>query len=140
MVHPSESCLAPAESARSHGWVETPIGDVVVPSEAQLAVDASADYRVTGIYSFGKGLIDRGWISGSETSYKTLTRLHEGNIVISKLNGWEGAVAVVDRAFDNTCVSGEYPTFIVHVFRLVQVQPRCGARQRVDHNQDRRRG
>jgi type I restriction enzyme S subunit len=50
-------------------------------------------------------------IAGSETSYKTLTRLDSDDVVFSKLNAWEGAVTVVPTSFDGFFVSSEYPTF-----------------------------
>lgn len=96
---------------RRAGWRRSALGEFLVPSTRQVSVDAADQYRIAGIYSFGRGLIDRGEISGSDTSYKTLTVLDEGDVVVSKLNGWEGAVAVVDRTFLGHCVSSEYPTF-----------------------------
>lgn len=76
-------------------------------------VDVSSDekYAVTGIYSFGKGLIKRPVIQGSETAYPRFARLRKGQIVMSKLNAWEGALAVVDQSFSGTYVSPEYPVF-----------------------------
>jgi hypothetical protein len=76
-------------------------------------VDVSSDekYAVTGIYSFGKGLIKRPVIQGSETAYPRFARLRKGQIVMSKLNAWEGALAVVDESFSGTYVSPEYPVF-----------------------------
>ena len=113
------SMASPPTSTNSRfAWERVAIGDVVAPSNAQVAVHDAAEYRITGTYSFGKGLIDRGSISGAETSYKTLTRIEEGNIVLSKLNGWEGAVAVVDGAFHGSYVSSEYPTFVADDSRL----------------------
>ncbi|MEE1793622.1 restriction endonuclease subunit S [Streptomyces sp. BE308] len=76
-------------------------------------VDVSSDenYSVTGIYSFGKGLIRRPVIQGSETAYPRFARLRMGQVVMSKLNAWEGALAVVDESFSGTYVSPEYPVF-----------------------------
>ncbi|MBQ1100728.1 restriction endonuclease subunit S [Streptomyces sp. b94] len=76
-------------------------------------VDVSSDekYAVTGIYSFGKGLIKRPVIQGSETAYPRFARLRKGQVVMSKLNAWEGALAVVDESFSGTYVSPEYPVF-----------------------------
>lgn len=93
------------------GWRRVALGEVVEPSTAQVHVEPSQQYPLAGIYSFGRGLIDRGVIAGAETSYTSLTVLSEGDIVVSKLNGWEGAVAVVAPPFDGHCVSSEYPTF-----------------------------
>lgn len=92
-------------------WRRTALGAVMAPSTAQVPVEPAEQYLIAGIYSFGRGLIDRGSIDGAETSYTALTQLSKGDIVVSKLNGWEGAVAVVGSSFDGYCVSSEYPTF-----------------------------
>jgi len=93
------------------GWRQKSLGDVTTPSASHVPVEPGKQYMVAGIYSFGRGLIDRGAIDGAETSYGSLTELEEGDIVVSKLNGWEGAIAVVGEAFNGFCVSSEYPTF-----------------------------
>lgn len=93
------------------GWRRVSLGDVLTPSSRGVQVDPTVSYPIAGIYSFGRGLIDRGALPGAGTSYSRLTRLRIGDIVVSKLNGWEGAVAVVDDRFDGFHVSGEYPSF-----------------------------
>lgn len=77
-------------------------------------VEAESRYAITGIYSFGRGLIKRPPVQGDETSYVRLAHLHAGQVVMSKLNAWEGALAVVGDAFDGTYVSPEYPSFDVN--------------------------
>lgn len=93
------------------GWRRATLSEWLVPSERQVSVDSGEQYQIAGIYSFGRGLIDRGSISGTETSYQVLTALDEGDVVFSKLNGWEGAVTVVDARFAGYFVSSEFPTF-----------------------------
>jgi type I restriction enzyme M protein len=79
----------------------------------EVAVEPETTYRVAGIFSFGRGLFERPSISGSETKYPRLHRLHEGQLVYSRLKVWEGAISVVEAAFDGAYVSPEYPTFNV---------------------------
>lgn len=74
-------------------------------------VTADKEYKIAGIYSLGKGLIRRGGIRGSETAYKFLSEISTGQLVMSRLNAWEGALAVVPREFNGTFVSPEYPVF-----------------------------
>lgn len=107
---------------RRAGWIRLPLGELLV-EKTQLARSLEPDgrYPIAGIYSYGRGLIDRGVIAGSETSYKTLTRLDADDVVFSKLNAWEGAVTVVPPRFDGFFVSSEYPTFGVN---HVRVDPR----------------
>lgn len=107
------------DEKRRSGWEQVRLGDILDPSCSQVPVEPAGEYLIAGIYSFGRGLIDRGPITGSDTSYTTLTRLAAGDIVVSKLNGWEGAVAVVDDSFAGYHVSSEYPTFTPHRERLL---------------------
>jgi type I restriction enzyme M protein len=95
----------------SAGWERVMLRDLLEPTNELVEVDPTETYRIAGVYSFGRGVIDRGTIMGSETSYKKLRRLTKGEVVFSKLGAWEGAIAVVDSAFDGYYVSSEFPTF-----------------------------
>jgi type I restriction enzyme S subunit len=93
------------------GWSRRTLAEVIQLSSRFETVNPDSSYRIAGVYSFGRGLIDRGLISGSETRYRSLARLAKHNIVVSRLGGWEGAVAVVGSAFAGAYVSPEYPVF-----------------------------
>jgi type I restriction enzyme, S subunit len=79
-----------------------------------VAIEADHEYAIAGIYSFGRGLIRRPTIRGSETAYTKLARLRAGQFMMSKLNGWEGALTVVPDEFDGSYVSPEYPVFDIN--------------------------
>lgn len=97
---------------RRAGWEQRRLGEVLA-AKTSAAVDVVGhnEYSIAGVYSFGRGVIDRGVIFGSETAYKSLTRLDQDDVVFSKLGAWEGAVAVVPADFDGFYVSSEFPTF-----------------------------
>jgi len=90
------------------GWHRVALRDVLRPSTNRVHVEPADHYPIAGIYSFGRGFIDRGKIAGADTAYSALTPLSVSDIVVSKLNGWEGAIAVVGPRFDGFCVSSEY--------------------------------
>jgi len=92
----------------------TRLGEVLTPVRDEVAVELDHSYRTAGIYSFGRGLFARPLITGADTKYTSLFRLHEGQFVLSRLKAWEGAVAVVPAEFDGFVVSQEYPTFDVN--------------------------
>jgi type I restriction enzyme, S subunit len=93
---------------------ERALGEVLQPATATTSVKPEGEYPIAGIYSFGRGLIRRPTIRGSETSYAALSRLHVGQLTMSKLNAWEGALAVVPEEFDGSYVSPEYPVFEIN--------------------------
>lgn len=104
--------LSASEKVR-RGWVQQRLGEGLSAVSSPVAVESTGRYNIAGVFSFGRGLIDRGEISGADTAYKMLNVLRNENVVVSKLNGWEGAVAVVDPSFDGYCVSSEFPVFEV---------------------------
>lgn len=87
------------------------IGDVASLHVQRVSVDPELHFNLAGVYSFGRGLIDRGEAEGSATKYSYLHRLTEGILVVSKLKAWEGAVAVATTEHEGALVSPEYPTF-----------------------------
>lgn len=74
-------------------------------------VESHREYQIAGVFSFGRGLFRRGSIGGTETSYKSLNRLAKGQMVLSRLKAFEGAVATVPADFDGWYLSPEFPTF-----------------------------
>jgi type I restriction enzyme, S subunit len=85
--------------------------DVLRLSIDSVPVDPSRTYPIAGVYSFGRGLLSRAPLSGSETTYKTLNRLHCDDFVLSQLKGWEGALARVTPSYDGWFLSPQFPTF-----------------------------
>lgn len=92
-------------------YPERPLGEVLTQVTDTVKVKAGEVYNTIGIYSYGRGIIRRPAIDGTETSYATFNRLHSGQFVYSKLFGWEGALAVVRPEHEGLYASSEFPTF-----------------------------
>lgn len=96
------------------GWRALSLREVMGLAIEAVPVDADTEYEMAGIYSFGRGLFRRSALLGSTTSYKVLHRLRAGQIVMSRLKAWEGAMALVEAPFDGSFLSPEFPTFDVN--------------------------
>ncbi len=96
------------------GYQLHPLADALYEDADTVDLEPDNEYQITGVYSFGRGLIRRPIIRGEETAYERMTRLRMGQIVMSKLNAWEGALAVVEKSFGDTYVSPEYPVFSIN--------------------------
>lgn len=93
------------------GWQEIVLGELLELDVETVEVVPDSEYPIAGVYSFGRGLFERGTLLGSKTKYARLNRLHSGQLVVSKLKAWEGALAVVPPVFDGFMASPEFPTF-----------------------------
>jgi len=74
-------------------------------------VEPGKQFRLAGVYGFGRGIFSRGVLHGADTSYRKLHRLQRGQVVVSRLKAFEGAIAAVPDEFDGWVVSPEFPTF-----------------------------
>lgn len=88
-----------------------PLREVMRLSIDAVPVDPLASYPIAGVYSFGRGLLARKPIAGSETTYKVLHRLHSDDFVMSQLKAWEGALARIPPSFEGWFLSPQFPTF-----------------------------
>ncbi len=90
---------------------EIRMSDFLDRSGEMVPVQVDGCYRTAGIRSFGKGIFERGTISGSDTKYSALWRISAGQLVFSKLFAWEGAVALAEPPHDGLLFSSEFPMF-----------------------------
>ena|SRR2546430_8789459 len=87
------------------------LGEVLDLDLDVISVEPQGEYQFAGVYSFGRGMFSRGNLQGIEMSYRRLHRLRAGQVVLSRLFGFEGAIAVVPPEFDGWFLSPEFPTF-----------------------------
>jgi type I restriction enzyme, S subunit len=92
-------------------WPIVPLSDVLNLAIDSVQVEPNNYYKISGVYSFGRGLLARGPLSGAETTYKVFHCLHENDFVISHLKAWEGALARVTASFDGWFLSPQFSTF-----------------------------
>ena len=100
-------------SVSTAGWEQVALGDVISASTDPMKVEPMVEYPNVGVYSFSRGLFEKPPIDGSNTSARTLYRIHRGQFVYSRLFAFEGAYASVPDRFDDYHVSNEFPAFDV---------------------------
>ena len=88
-----------------------PLSEVLQLDINAVDIDANTTYEMSGVYGFGRGLFHREPLRGSETTYKRFHHLSVGQVVLSQLKGWEGAIAVVDPENSGRFLSTQFPTF-----------------------------
>ncbi|MGI9016996.1 MAG: hypothetical protein ACR2HR_07825 [Euzebya sp.] len=96
------------------GWHRWSGAEVLALRPTKVAVDREVVYPMAGVYSFGRGLFVQPELEGSRTSYRVLHRLQAGQLVMSRLKAWEGALAVVTPQFAGAHLSPEFPTFDIN--------------------------
>jgi type I restriction enzyme, S subunit len=102
IINPSDGLITP-----------TAMRYLVKLRHPDVVVQPTSTYHFAGVYCFGRGVFPGQQKSGSEFSYRVLTRLRKGDFVYPKLMAWEGALGTVPDVCDGLYVSPEFPVFEV---------------------------
>jgi type I restriction enzyme S subunit len=89
------------------------IGDIATLARHPVSVRADAAYPNLGIFNRARGVFAKPPMRGSETKYSTLYLVRAGQLIYSKLFGWEGSLGIVPEWADGWFVSSEFPTYDV---------------------------
>lgn len=96
--------------AADREW-NTPLSELIELDVDEFDVEDSAKYPRAGVLNAGRGLFAQGELMGRDTKYRRLRRVRTGQIVLSRLKAFEGAVALTPATFDGYVLSQEFPTF-----------------------------
>lgn len=92
-------------------WTEVELGQVLMQRAETIAIDPVVEYPLAGVRGFGQGMFASQVLLGANTSYDSLYRFRSGDLVLSRVKGWEGAIAVVPAELDGYYGSKEFPAF-----------------------------
>ena len=89
-----------------------PMGEVAPLVRRPVSVDISHDYPQIAVRSFGKGTFHKPPLIGSEVTWEKPHLVKAGDILISNIKAWEGALAVASAADDGRYGSHRYLTCV----------------------------
>lgn len=69
------------------------VGDVLKLQRREITIDPLEEYRLIGVYSFGKGILHREPKLGSELGDYRFFGIQPGDLILSNIQAWEGAIA-----------------------------------------------
>jgi type I restriction enzyme S subunit len=87
------------------------VGDVLALQRRAVAVEPDLEYEEIGVRSFGRGIFHKEPVSGLELGNKRVFRIEPGDIVLSNVFAWEGAVALASEAEAGRIGSHRFMTF-----------------------------
>jgi type I restriction enzyme S subunit len=87
------------------------VGDVLSLERREVELSPTVDYEEIGIRSFGRGIFHKPPMKGSELGSKRVFRIEPGDLILSNVFAWEGAVAVASEAEAGKIGSHRFMTF-----------------------------
>jgi len=91
-------------------WPKVPLGELLKRSDESAVIDSAAEYHEVTIKLWGKGVISRGKVRGSDVA--TPRRVVRTNqLILSKIDARNGAIGLVPPELDGAVVSNDFPSF-----------------------------
>lgn len=88
------------------------VSEVLRLERRQVDVEPSGRYEEIGVRSFGRGIFHKEPVDGIALGSKRVFRVEPGDLVISNVFAWEGAIAVASEAEAGKIGSHRFMTFV----------------------------
>lgn len=92
------------------GWSKVALGKLLRRSDEAAMLDPAAEYHEVTIKLWGKGVVSRGKVRGSDVvSVRRVVRTNQ--LIMSKIDARNGAIGLVPPELDGAIVSNDFPSF-----------------------------
>lgn len=89
-----------------------PMAEVAPSVRRPVEINIETRYRELGARSFGKGLFIKPDFDGAEATWQKPVWIKSGDVVLSNIKAWEGAIAIAGEKHDGCIASHRYITCV----------------------------
>lgn len=102
----------------SKPWSRVKLGNVLKRSEETAQIAADAEYKEITVRLWGKGVIERGRVSGAAVNGRRFVA-RKDQFIPSRIDARNGAMGIVPGDLDGALVTNDFPLFNVNRDRLL---------------------
>ncbi len=99
-------------------YPRVPLGEVLSRTAEQVQIEPGRRYRQVTVRLFGKGVVQRDEVDGTEIAATTRDVVRPGQFIFSKIDARNGAFGLVPASLDGAVVTSDFPAFEVDGARL----------------------
>ncbi|SEB02315.1 restriction endonuclease subunit S [Rubrimonas cliftonensis] len=100
-------------------WPMVALGEVLRPNQNWIEIEPDTAYQQVTVKLWGKGVVQRAVVEGSDIAASTQVRIKAGQFIASRIDARHGAFGLVPDCLDGAVVSGDFPCFDVDEDRLI---------------------
>lgn len=91
-------------------WPKANLGELLRRANEAAALEPSAEYHEVTIKLWGKGVVSRGKVLGSDV-VSARRVVHANQLILSKIDARNGAIGLVPPELEGAIVSNDFPSF-----------------------------
>lgn len=88
------------------------VGEILRLERRQIEIDPLQEYRLVGVYSFGRGIFHRDPVVGNELGDYRFFEIRPGDLVVSNIQAWEGAIGYATEQDAGTIGTHRFLTYV----------------------------
>lgn len=100
-------------------WPQTRLADILRESPELIDVRPEQTYRFVTVRLWGKGVVLRGKVAGSELAARRLRAVRAGQFIFSKIDARNGALGLIPADLDGAVSTSDFPVFDIDATRLL---------------------
>lgn len=89
-----------------------PMAEIAPSVRRPVEINIETRYREVGARSFGKGLFVKPDFDGAEATWQKPVWINSGDLVLSNIKAWEGAIAIARDEHDG-CIASHHPEQLI---------------------------
>lgn len=102
----------------STSWPMVKLGEVLRRSQETVEIEPGSEYSEVTVRLWGKGVVQRGLVSGSEIAGSRRFVARSGQLILSRIDARNGAIGIVPPTLDGAAVTNDFPAFDVNTSRI----------------------
>lgn len=95
----------------SKAWTKVKLGEVLTKANEWIDLAADTTYREVTIRLWGKGVVLRKEVMGSEIASSRRMVVHYNQFILSRIDARNGAIGLVPEELDGAVVTNDFPAF-----------------------------
>lgn len=99
-------------------WQTTSLGELLSRSSETSEIQPDEPYKEITVKLWGKGVVLRGIVSGSELNGSRRFVARRGQLILSRIDARNGAIGMVPDSLDGSVVSNDFPLFALDRNRI----------------------
>ena len=92
-------------------WPKVRLGEVLTRSDETVSLQPDAEYREITVRLWGKGVVQRGIVTGAAVAAQRRFVARHGQFIVSRIDSRNGALGIVPPELDGAIVTNDFPVF-----------------------------
>ena len=92
-------------------WSMTPLASILSKSDDWITPEPDKEYNEVTVRLWGKGVVLRGKVTGSEVAGSRRLRVRSNQFILSRIDARNGATGLVPDSLDGAVVTNDFPVY-----------------------------